>query len=268
MALWNCQNNIIAGEVTPHSSQPPIVCYQEAIMSPERYKRIREMLSMRQTDLTVCMEEVHKPHNVSAVIRSCDAVGIHRIHAVWDRKTRLRKGTAMGSQNWVYTENHETIDDAVTHLKGQNMQVLVTHLSDKAVDFREIDYTKPTAIILGQEKYGATEKAIELADQDIVIPMVGMVQSLNVSVAAALVLYEAQRQRQIAGMYSKQQLTEPECQKMLFEGGYPVLRKVCDRKQIPYPPIDEQGQIVADDNWWQQMQLSPAKLASLEAAQD
>lgn len=233
-------------------------------MSPERYQRIRQMLRMRQTDLTVCMEEVHKPHNVSAVIRSCDAIGIHRIHAVWDHKTRLRKGTAMGSQNWVYTQSHDTIEDAVSHLKQQNMQVLVTHLSDDAVDFREIDYTKPTAILLGQEKYGATDKAIELADQDIVIPMVGMVQSLNVSVAAALVLYEAQRQRQLAGCYDKQHLSEAECQKMLFEGGHPVLRKVCDRKGIPYPEIDDEGQIVADEQWWQQMQLTPAKLASLE----
>lgn len=237
-------------------------------MSPERYQRIRQMLRMRQTDLTVCMEEVHKPHNVSAVVRSCDAVGIHQIHAVWDKKTRLRKGTAMGSQNWVKTQSHDTIADAVGHLKSQNMQVLVTHLSDKAVDFREIDYTKPTAIILGQEKYGATDTAIELADQDIVIPMVGMVQSLNVSVAAALVLYEAQRQRQEAGMYDQQHLDEATCQRVLFEGGYPVLRKVCDRKGIPYPRIDDTGQIDADEQWWQAMQLTPAKLASLEASDD
>ena len=237
-------------------------------MSPERYQRIRQMLRMRQTDLTVCMEEVHKPHNVSAVVRSCDAVGIHQIHAVWDHKTRLRKGTAMGSQNWVKTQSHDTIADAVTHLKSQNMQVLVTHLSEKAVDFREIDYTKPTAIILGQEKYGATDTAIEMADQDIVIPMVGMVQSLNVSVAAALVLYEAQRQRQESGMYDKQHLDEATCQRVLFEGGYPVLRKVCDRKGIPYPRIDDTGQIEADEQWWQAMQLTPAKLASLEASDE
>jgi tRNA (guanosine-2'-O-)-methyltransferase len=104
-----------------------------------------------------------------------------------------------------------------------------------------------------------------MCDQDIVIPMVGMVQSLNVSVAAALVLYEAQRQRQIAGMYDVQHLSEEECQRMLFEGGYPVLTKVCKRKGIPYPPIDEQGQIAADDSWWQQMQLSTRALASLNA---
>lgn len=234
-------------------------------MTPERYQRIREMLAKRQTDLTVCLENVHKPHNVSAVVRTCDAIGIHKVHAVWENQYRVRSGTAMGSQQWVNVDTHENVTDAIGALKAQNMQVLVTHLSDKAVDFRDIDYTKPTAILFGQEKYGVTDEAIAMCDQDIVIPMVGMVQSLNVSVAAALVLYEAQRQRQIAGMYDVQHLSEEECQRMLFEGGYPVLTKVCKRKGIPYPPIDERGQIAADDSWWQQMQLSTRALASLTA---
>ncbi|WJG09584.1 tRNA (guanosine(18)-2'-O)-methyltransferase TrmH [Aliiglaciecola sp. LCG003] len=229
-------------------------------MTPERNQKIRTILRQRQTSLTVCMEQVHKPHNVAAVIRSCDAVGIHRVHAVWDEDTkklrsRGRGGTAMGSQNWVFMQSHDTIGEAITTLKQQNMQVLVTHLSDTAVDFREIDYTKPTAIILGQEKFGATEQAIALSDQDIVIPMVGMVQSLNVSVAAALVLYEAQRQRQLAGMYDTQELDNETCQRMLFEGGYPKLRHVCDAKKLPYPFINEAGEIVADDGWWQAIQF-------------
>ncbi len=234
-------------------------------MTPERYQRIREMLAKRQTDLTVCLENVHKPHNVSAVVRTCDAIGIHKVHAVWENQYRVRSGTAMGSQQWVNVDTHENVTDAIGALKAQNMQVLVTHLSDKAVDFRDIDYTRPTAILFGQEKYGVTDEAIAMCDQDIVIPMVGMVQSLNVSVAAALVLYEAQRQRQIAGMYDVQHLSEEECQRMLFEGGYPVLTKVCKRKGIPYPPIDEQGQIAADDSWWQHMLLSTLALASLNA---
>lgn len=227
-----------------------------ANMSPERYQRIRKLLASRQPGLTVCLEQVHKPHNVSAVIRSCDAVGVHRVHAVADKKARMRKGTAMGSQNWVYTDTHANIEDAVVHLKQQSMQVLVTHLSEDAVDFRDIDYTQPTAIILGQEKHGATEQAIALADKNIVIPMVGMVQSLNVSVAAALVLYEAQRQRQVAGMYAQQQLSEEECQRMLFEGAFPKFKDMCERKNVPYPRIDKNGHIVADESWWLQMQMT------------
>lgn len=233
-------------------------------MSPERYQRIRHMLAQRQIDLTLCLEQVHKPHNLSAVIRSCDAVGIHRIHAVWSEKYKLGKGTAMGSQRWVKVQQHDSIENAVAVLKKQDMQVLVTHLSAQAVDFREIDYTRPTAILLGQEKTGATAQAIALADQDIVIPMVGMVQSLNVSVAAATLLYEAQRQRQQAGMYQQARLPEAECQRILFEGGYPVLHKLCVQKKLPYPNIDDNGMIAADPRWWQQMQLSPAALAELE----
>ena len=129
-------------------------------MSPERYQRIRQVLDKRQTDLTVCLENVHKPHNVSAVVRTCDAVGIHRVHTVWEEKYQFRRGTAMGSQQWVRQTNHENIGDAMGALKGQGMQVLVTHLSDTAVDFRDVDYTKPTAILFGQEKYGATDEAM------------------------------------------------------------------------------------------------------------
>ena len=228
----------------------------EAFMSPERYARIRDFLSLRQPSLTLCLEQLHKPHNVSAIVRSCDAVGVYEVHAVWDKKPDIRKSTAMGSENWVYTKEHLCIEDAVSHLKTQKMQVLVTNLSENAVDFRDIDYTLPTAIILGQEKHGATQEAIAAADQDIIIPMVGMVQSLNVSVAAALILYEAQRQRQLAGMYNVQQLTEKACQKMLFEGGFPKLREVCDRKGLPYPHIDTNGHIDADKIWWEKIQLA------------
>lgn len=222
-------------------------------MTPERLENIQRMLHHRQTDLTVCLEDVHKAHNVSAIIRSCDAVGINRIHGVYEEPADLKKPTSMGSHNWVYSTQHTSISDAITHLKQQKMQILVTHLADDAIDFREIDYTQPTAIVLGQEKTGVTQEAVDLADQKIVIPMVGIVQSLNVSVAAALILYEAQRQRQKAGLYDIKHLSEDQCQRLLFEGGYPVLHQVCCRKGLDYPMIDESGDIVASDHWWAQM---------------
>ena len=156
---------------------------------------------MRQPDLTLCLEEVHKPHNVSAVIRSADAVGIHDLHAVWPEKIKTLVSSAAGSNSWVNVHNHDTLGDAVTLLKSQGMQILATHLSDSAVDFRAIDFTRPTCIIMGSEKTGISQEAVRLADQHIMIPMSGMVQSLNVSVAAAVILYEAQRQREAAGLY-------------------------------------------------------------------
>ncbi|AIA69056.1 tRNA (guanosine(18)-2'-O)-methyltransferase TrmH [Pectobacterium atrosepticum] len=228
-------------------------------MTPQRYARIKEMLNGRQPDLTICMEQVHKPHNISAVIRTADAVGVHQVHAIWPTsRMKTLVSSAAGSNSWVQVKTHRTIQDAVGHLKNEGMQVLATNLSEHAVDFREIDYTRPTCILLGQEKTGITAEALKLADRDIIIPMTGMVQSLNVSVASALILYEAQRQRQIAGMYQREDspLDEEEQQRLLFEGGYPVLARVAKHKGLPRPYIDHQGQIVADTPWWAAMQSS------------
>ncbi|CUZ77505.1 tRNA (guanosine(18)-2'-O)-methyltransferase [Serratia marcescens] len=220
------------------------------------------MLATRQPDLTVCLEQVHKPHNVSAIIRTADAVGVHQVHAVWPT-TRMRTlvSSAAGSNSWVSVKTHRSIGDAVGHLKAQGMQILATNLSARAVDFREVDYTRPTCVLLGQEKTGITEEALALADRDIVIPMIGMVQSLNVSVASALILYEAQRQRQNAGLYRRDNsmLDEEEQQRLLFEGGYPVLANVAKRKGLPRPQIDEQGQVVASAEWWTAMQATVRK---------
>ncbi|KJY84115.1 tRNA guanosine-2'-O-methyltransferase [Vibrio galatheae] len=225
-------------------------------MNLERYHRIQEVLKARQADLTLCLEEVHKPNNVSAVIRTADATGIHKIHAVWPHQMRTLSHTSAGARNWVEVETHGSIETAITELKSQGMQVLVTNLSDTAVDFRDIDYTKPTAIILGSEKVGASEQAKQLADQDIIVPMVGMVQSLNVSVASAVILYEAQRQRAAAGMYDNDISSIPQetIHRLLFERGHPVLAKVAKRKKLPYPELDDQGQIIADEAWWAEMQ--------------
>lgn len=226
-------------------------------MTPERFQRINQILDQRQPDLTVVMEQVHKPHNLSAIVRTADAVGVHQVHAVWpEQKMRLSGGTATGSQNWVKVNVHDQIGECVNQLKQQGMQILATALTDTAVDFREIDYTKPTALILGQEKDGITDEALALADHHIIIPMVGMVQSLNVSVASATILYEAQRQRHAAGMYNAPKLPEAERQRVLFEGGHPIFAKACLRKGLPYPEVDQDGQIHAPDSWWQKMQMN------------
>ncbi|RDK92913.1 tRNA (guanosine-2'-O-)-methyltransferase [Enterobacillus tribolii] len=217
------------------------------------------MLAARQPDLTVCMEQVHKPHNVSAIIRTADAVGVHQVHAVWPgKKMRTLVSTAAGSNSWVQVKTHPDIASAAADLKAQGMQILATNLSGSAIDFREVDYTRPTCILMGQEKTGITAEALALADQDIIIPMIGMVQSLNVSVASALILYEAQRQRQNAGMYRRENslLSADEQQRLLWEGGYPVMANVAKRKKLPRPVIDGQGQIVADAAWWAAMQAT------------
>lgn len=223
-------------------------------MQQTRYQRIADVLSRRQTDLTVCLEDVHKHHNLSAIVRSADAVGCHHVHAVWPENQKwLTNNTSGGSRNWLETHLHKNIDDATTAMRARNpdIQILATHLSTDAVDFREIDYTKPTAIIVGQEKTGISEQALKHADQNIIIPMQGMVQSLNVSVAAALILFEAQRQRELAGLYNRNMLSDEIKHPIYFEGCHPIIARQCKLKKLPYPVLDEHGEIVADEQFWQ-----------------
>lgn len=180
-------------------------------MTLQRRQRISDVLSKRQPDLTVLAEEVHKPHNLSAVIRSCDAVGIGTVHAV--RPTggvATFSATSASADKWVELVVHDGIASAVAALKARGMRVYAAHLSQQAVDYRAVDYTQPCALLLGNEKAGVSSEAAALADEHVIIPMLGMVQSLNVSVAAAVILFEAQRQRLAAGMYDRVSLSDEE----------------------------------------------------------
>ncbi|WMS86380.1 tRNA (guanosine(18)-2'-O)-methyltransferase TrmH [Pleionea litopenaei] len=224
-------------------------------MKENRLARITQLLNDRQPDLTVLMDQVHKPHNLAAVVRTADAVGIGEVHAV-KAEGRLNRcsGTAMGSDRWVKTHRYNTFSDAIDAVKGQSMQVLAAHFSDRAVDFRSIDYTKPTCILLGAEKYGVTDEAAAAADEHILIPMLGMVQSLNVSVANAIILYEAQRQRELADMYGKRRIPDDDYKRLCFEWLHPQVMRFCQKHKIRYPEINEFGDI--DDPEWQALRKS------------
>jgi tRNA (guanosine-2'-O-)-methyltransferase len=216
-----------------------------------RNDKIIELLNRRQKDITVFMDEVHKPHNLAAIVRTCDAIGIGEVHAVYPESViRECHGTAMGSNRWVTTHTHPNLVSGIEPLKAQGKQVLAAHFSDKAVDFRSIDYTKPTVILVGSEKFGVSDEAAELADEHVLIPMLGMVQSLNVSVATAIILYEAQRQREQAGLYDTRQLDDEICEMLRFEWLHPQVKSFCEKYQIRTPKIDENGDI-ADEPWHQ-----------------
>lgn len=215
-------------------------------MTPERYRRIRSVLNRRQPDLTVLLEEVHKPHNFSAILRTCDAVGVLEAHAVTPsgRGVRRHKPTSAGSGKWVKVTTHDRVTDALATLRERGFHVLAAHLTSQAVDFRAPDYTRPTAILLGQEKLGVTDEAAAGADGFIAIPMAGMVASLNVSVAAALILYEAQRQRSRAGLYDTPRLDLETYRRALFEWAYPELAAYCREIGHPYPRLDDEGRLL------------------------
>ena len=216
-------------------------------MTPERYRRIVTVLQRRQPDLTVILEGVHKPHNLSAIQRSCDAAGVLEAHAIApERPYRVHKATASGSARWVEVHSHASTEAAIGLLRRTGHRIYAAHLSPTAVDFRAPDYTRPTAFLLGTEKYGVSERALALADTHVVIPMYGMVASLNVSVAAALLLYEAQRQRQAAGLYDRCRLAPDRYRSLVFRWGYPRLARRFDALGLPYPDIGEDGRITGE----------------------
>ena len=215
------------------------------MISPERFSKIKQLLAYRQPDLTVLMDNVNKPHNLSAIIRSCDAVGIETVHAVSEEKTiKNKQRAARGSSKWVNLELHETTEHAFACLRAQGMQVLVAHYHEKSVDFRTPDYTLPTAIVMGAELFGPSAKTLSGADHCIHIPMQGMVESLNVSVAAAVILFEAQRQRTEAGLYNRPGLSEEYMKKRLFELAYPAVSKKLAGQNRCYPELDPDGNII------------------------
>ena len=214
-------------------------------MLPRRYHRIKQVLEKRQPDLTILTEDVHKPHNLSAIIRTCDSVGIldvHSINKIEDSPTFSQ--VSQGSDKWVFLHTHSNIKTAINYLKNENFKIYAAHFSDKSVDYRDIDYTQPTAILLGAEKWGVSEEAANLVDGHIIIPMLGMVQSLNVSVAAAVILFEAQRQRLAKKMYETTRLYPERYHQILFEWSYPEQAKMYREKGENYPLLGENGEIL------------------------
>jgi tRNA (guanosine-2'-O-)-methyltransferase len=122
-------------------------------MKRERYQRIRAVLDHRQPDLTVLMENVHKPHNLSAILRSCDATGVFSAHAVTlDGKVPTYNETSASADKWVPLTIHPDIETAMVQLKATGFRIIATHLSDTAQDYREWDYTQPTCVLLGAER--------------------------------------------------------------------------------------------------------------------
>ncbi|WP_101674894.1 TrmH family RNA methyltransferase [Alloalcanivorax mobilis] len=246
-------------------------------MTPQRYQRLRATLERRQPDLAVILEGVHKPHNIAAILRTCDAVGVLDVHAVLpDNRARpaARRAmenpepespvaespitespiadspiaespieSSMGSQRWSNLHYHDTGPCAVKATQAQGMQVLAAHFGDQAVPYREIDFTRPTALLLGTEKFGVTEAAARGVDQHVMIPMMGMVSSFNVSVAAAIILSEACEQRRRAGLYQRPAWPVKDSRQVLFRWAHPRLARHCERFGVAYPALNEHGEI-------------------------
>lgn len=187
-------------------------------MTPARRARFENVLSRRQNDITIVLENVFDPHNISAVMRSCDAIGVQDIFVLNTKIPRHKKWgfrSSSSAAKWLTVHQYDVAEDCIAALRKKYELILTTHLSTDAVSLYEIDLTRPTALIFGNEHAGVSEEIRGLADGNFIIPQVGMIQSLNISVACAVSLYEAFRQKELKGHYGKQKLAAEEYQ-LLF----------------------------------------------------
>lgn len=229
-------------------------------MTPERFDRLKDTLNRRQPDLTVVTDEVHKAHNLSAIIRTCDAFAVPMVHAIWPYDDyRTFRGKAQGSQNWVDVNTYRTTEDAISQLQNKGFKVCVANFSERAIDFRQYDFTQPTAIMMGNEKTGVTETAADMADEHLTIPMLGMVQSFNVSVAAALLLSEAERQRSKKGMFDQRRISDEDYERLLFEWSHPLYSRICKDLGWAYPETREDGELLDPQAFSKAVNLSGKK---------
>lgn len=184
----------------------------DTFLTEKRKTRLREVLAKRQPDLTLVLNNIHDPHNVSAILRSCDAFGVLGIHLYYTRERfpHLANSSSGSAKKWIDQTRHREAGDLAACLKTQGMQIVGTGFSETAIPVMEVDFTKPTAVVLGNEHRGMDPDVRAIIAHEIYIPMFGMVQSLNVSVAAATILYEAMRQRRDAGMYDRPALSDEE----------------------------------------------------------
>ncbi len=191
-------------------------------MTPDRYRRLTSVLNKRQPDLTVVLENVFDPHNVSAVMRTCDAVGIQDVYILNDRIPPHKKWGYRSSSTaaeWLTIHQFTNVDECFTELRKRYTKIYATHLSENATTLHKLNLTEPVALVFGNETFGVSEGITKLVDGTFIIPQVGIIKSLNISVACAVTLYEAFRQKQIAGHYVEARLGEEQLNSLKAEWG-------------------------------------------------
>lgn len=180
-------------------------------MTPERIQRLTEVLNKRQPNLTVVLENVSDPHNISAVMRTCDAVGIQDIYILNTQIEKHKKWGAKSSSSaskWLTIHQFSDATACFLELRKHFTWIYTTHLSGNTSDLYELNLTEPVALVFGNEHSGVSDDIIAMGDGNFIIPQVGIIKSLNISVACAVTLYEAYRQKKLAGHYDQQQLSD------------------------------------------------------------
>lgn len=178
-------------------------------MTPERETRIRTVLEKRQEDLVVVLENVFDPHNISAVMRTCDAVGVQDVYVLNTRIPRHKKWGAKSSSSaasWLSVHQYSDAPECFQAVRKQVDRIYTTHLAEDAQSLFEMDLTGRIALVFGNEHSGVSEEILAFSDGNFVIPQMGIIRSLNISVACAVTLYEAYRQKSAAGHYARRSM--------------------------------------------------------------
>ncbi|MBC7875169.1 MAG: RNA methyltransferase [Ferruginibacter sp.] len=192
-------------------------------MTPERINRLGSVLSKRQGDLTIVLENVSDPHNISAVMRTCDAVGVQDVYILNTKIPPHKKWGAKSSSSaakWLSVHQFDDVTECFSSLRKRYSTILTTHLSSDALSLHSIDFTGSIALVFGNEHSGVSEEIRALADGNFIIPQVGIIRSLNISVACAVTLYEAYRQKNTAGQYNQRSLDDVRYNELLKEWGF------------------------------------------------
>ena len=192
-------------------------------MTPQRTEKLISVLNKRQPDITIVLENVFDPHNISAVMRTCDAVGVQEIYILNTKIPRHKKWGPRSSSSaakWLTIHQFENAGECFSSLRQRYSTILTTHLSSDAVSLHQLDFTKSIALVFGNEHSGVSEEIRALADGNFLIPQAGIIQSLNISVACAVTLYEAYRQKQLAGHYDERRLDHARYDELLKEWSF------------------------------------------------
>lgn len=180
-------------------------------MTPERYNRLTSVLNKRQPDLTVVLENVFDPHNVSAVMRTCDAVGIQDVYILNNRIPPHKKWgyrSSSTANKWLNIHQYTDAESCFNEIRKKYKNIYTTHLADDSVEIYDLDFTQSIALVFGNETFGVSEEIRKYSNGNFIIPQVGIIKSLNISVACAVTLYEAFRQKKIKGHYLESRMSE------------------------------------------------------------
>jgi tRNA (guanosine-2'-O-)-methyltransferase len=185
--------------------------------SEKRAAKLEAVLRHRQPDLTVVIENIHDSHNVSAMLRSCDAAGVWEAQLLYNREAfpKIGKKSSASAGKWVERRKFKSVVECYGTLRSEGFRIYATRLDERAESLYKLDLTRKVAIVFGNEHRGVSDEAADQADALIQIPMLGMIQSLNVSVACAIVLFEALRQRLERGYYDSDKFPPAKLQELI-----------------------------------------------------